>query len=70
MIRVLQIIGLLGYAGVEAVVMNYYRHMDRSQVQFDFVTCSKSAERYDNEILYRGGVYIDYHLDLGTPFLI
>lgn len=28
MIRVLQVIGLLGYAGVKAVVMNYYRNVD------------------------------------------
>lgn len=55
MIRVLQVIGSLGYAGVEAVVMNYYRHIDTTQVQFDFITCSPVRERYDDEILERGG---------------
>ena len=55
MIRVLQVIGSLGYAGVEAVVMNYYRHIDRDKVQFDFVTCSEKPERYDNEITNMGG---------------
>lgn len=55
MIRILQIIGSLGYAGVENVVMNYYRYIDRTKVQFDFITCSQSPERYDEEILALGG---------------
>lgn len=57
MIRVLQVIGSLGYAGVEAVVMNYYRHIDTQNVQFDFITCSERKQRYDDEIINRGGVY-------------
>lgn len=55
MIRVLQVVGSLGYAGVEAVVMNYYRHVDTFKVQFDFITCSTEKQRYDDEILKRGG---------------
>lgn len=55
MIRILQVIGSLGYAGVEAVVMNYYRHIDHNKVQFDFVTCSSGPERYDDEIIQLGG---------------
>ena len=53
--RVLQVIGSLGYAGVEAVVMNYYRHINREQIQFDFITCSSKPERYDEEIKQLGG---------------
>lgn len=55
MIRVLQVIGALGWAGVEAVVMNYYRHVNHDMVQFDFVTCSMEEERYDSEIKKMGG---------------
>ena len=55
MVRVLQVIGSLGWAGVEAVVMNYYRHVDRSQFQFDFITSSREPERYDEEIAALGG---------------
>lgn len=55
MLRVLQVIGSLGYAGVEAVVMNYYRHINREQIQFDFITCSSKPERYDEEIKQLGG---------------
>ena len=58
MIRVLEVIGSLGYAGVEAVVMNFYRNIDKNQVQFDFITCSDTPERYDDEILNLGGAYI------------
>ena len=53
--RILQVIGSLGYAGVEAVVMNYYRHVDKNKVQFDFITSSQVPERYDDEIISRGG---------------
>ena len=36
-IRVLEVIGIVAGGGVESVVMNYYKHIDRSKVQFDFV---------------------------------
>ena len=36
-IRILQVIGIVAGGGVESVVMNYYKHIDRSKVQFDFV---------------------------------
>lgn len=36
-IRVLQIMGIVNNGGVEAVIMNYYKHIDKSKVQFDFV---------------------------------
>ena len=36
-IRVLQVIGIVAGGGVESVIMNYYEHVDRSKIQFDFV---------------------------------
>lgn len=42
-IRIAQIMGIMNNGGVEAVVMNYYRAIDRTQIQFDFFvdeTCS------------------------------
>ena len=36
-IRVLQIVTYMGRGGIETTLMNYYRHMNRSQVQFDFL---------------------------------
>ena len=41
--------------GVEAVVMNYYRHIDRSQVQFDFLVDSDSTLVPRDEIESLGG---------------
>lgn len=42
-IRVAQIVGKMNGGGVEAVVMNYYRHIDLSKVQFDFLIDSDST---------------------------
>jgi len=36
MLRVLHILGHLQNAGAEMSIMNYYRHLDNTQVQFDF----------------------------------
>ena len=41
-IRVCQFVGNMFGGGVEAVVMNYRRHIDRSKVQFDFVAIEAS----------------------------
>lgn len=69
MIRVLQVTGSLGYAGVEAVVMNYYRNVDKDKVQFDFITCSREKQRYDDEILEAGGRIYRLPSRSRSPFL-
>ncbi len=71
MIRVLQGVGSLGYAGVEAVVMNYYRYINTEQVLFDFISCSPNKQRYDDEIINRGGgTSIDVLPEVASHFLI
>lgn len=40
--------------GVESVIMNYYRAMDRSRVQLDFL-CNSATVAYEDEILALGG---------------
>jgi glycosyltransferase EpsF len=42
-IRVCEFVGNMNGGGVEAVVMNYYRHVDRARVQFDFVVTESST---------------------------
>jgi len=42
-------------AGLETMLMNYYRHMDRSRIQFDFLCNKKKPGAYDNEIRALGG---------------
>ena len=44
-VRVAQVVGKMVGGGVEAVVMNYYRHIDHSKVQFDFLVDSDSTLR-------------------------
>lgn len=54
--RILQIIDHVGVdAGISSVVMNLYRNMDYTKIQFDFLVCSKREESYENEIVSRGG---------------
>lgn len=54
-IRVLHIVGKMDRAGAETMLMNLYRHIDRTQVQFDFVTFTTDQGDYDEEILALGG---------------
>lgn len=54
-IRVAQVMGYMNGGGVEAVVMNYYRHIDRSRVQFDFIVCEGSTLVPEEEIGALGG---------------
>ncbi len=44
--------------GVEAVIMNYYRHIDRSKIQFDFICDSDSTDIPYDEIKKLGGKVI------------
>lgn len=54
MVRVLHVLGDLGFGGAEAVVMNWYRHIDRNIVQFDFLVRSTQTN-YEEEIISMGG---------------
>lgn len=45
----------MGRGGLETMLMNYYRKMDRSKVQFDFLVHRDFAADYDQEILSLGG---------------
>jgi len=57
-IRVAQVIGKWVGGGVEAVVMNYYRHIDHSKVQFDFICDEDSTDIPYEEIEKLGGKVI------------
>ena len=54
-IRVAHVMGHMIAGGVEATVMNYYRNIDRSRVQFDFVVDSDSTVVPREEIERLGG---------------
>ena len=57
-VRVAQIIGKWLGGGVESVVMNYYRHIDRSKIQFDFICDEDSTNIPYEEIEKLGGKVI------------
>ena len=40
--------------GIESVIMNYYRHIDRKKIQFDFL-CNTEKVSYEKEINALGG---------------
>jgi len=54
-IRILHIVTYMGRGGLETMIMNYYRHMDRSRVQFDFLVHRDFRADYDDEIEALGG---------------
>ena len=54
-IRILQILGIVAGGGVEAVIMNYYRHIDRTRVQFDFIIHKDSPVDIKEEVAAMGG---------------
>lgn len=54
-IRVLMVIGCMGLGGAEAMIMNLYRSIDRSKVQFDFLVHKGVKGAYEGEIEGLGG---------------
>lgn len=54
-IRILHIVTYMGRGGLETMIMNYYRHIDRNKVQFDFLVHREFEADYDEEIQNLGG---------------
>ena len=57
-VRVAQIMGKWVGGGVESVVMNYYRYIDRTKIQFDFICDDDSTNIPYEEIEKLGGKVI------------
>lgn len=55
MIRILQVVNDMHRAGLETMLMNYYRNIDRTKMQFDFLTHRPDKSDYDDEIISLGG---------------
>ncbi|WP_230200259.1 glycosyltransferase family 1 protein [Bacillus niameyensis] len=53
--RILHIVSAMGRGGAETLIMNIYRKIDHSKVQFDFITHGEMHGDYENEILLLGG---------------
>lgn len=54
MIRVLQSVSFLHRAGLETMLMNYYKHIDRSKVQFDFLINKNIEGAYEEQAMELG----------------
>lgn len=65
-LRILHVVTYMGRGGLETMIMNYYRHIDRSKVQFDFLVHRDFEADYDAEILSLGGRI--YRLPPLNPF--
>ena len=66
MIRVLHVVTHMNRGGLETMIMNYYRNVDRNEVQFDFLTHRPYDGDYGDEIKELGGKI--YHLPVLNPF--
>lgn len=69
MIRILHVLGGLDRGGAETMVMNLYRAIDRTQIQFDFITHTDRSQAYTDEILKLGGKIYYFPKFKGANFL-
>lgn len=63
--RILQVVTYMGRGGIETMLMNYYRHMDRTKIQFDFLVHRNFKADFDDEIEALGGRI--YHVPPMNP---
>lgn len=54
-IRILHVIGVMNRGGAETMIMNLYRNIDRTKVQFDFVENTNQTGIFEKEITKLGG---------------
>lgn len=65
-VRILHVVTYMGRGGLETMLMNYYRHIDRNKIQFDFLVHRAFEADYDKEIESLGGRI--YRLPRLNPF--
>lgn len=53
--RVLQVFARMNRGGAETMIMNIYRNIDRTKLQFDFIVHTKEKCDFDDEISSLGG---------------
>lgn len=68
MIRILQVVTHMNRGGLETMIMNYYRNIDRNVIQFDFLVHREYEADYDQEIGLMGGEI--YRISALNPFSI
>lgn len=66
LIRILQVVTDMRPGGLETMLMNYYRYIDKSIIQFDFLVHRTKRGTFDDEIESMGGKI--YRLPKLNPF--
>ena len=66
-IRVLHLFGALNPGGVETFVMNLYRNIDRSKIQFDFALTEGKKSFFDDEVQQLGGRIFYFDPSVSLP---
>lgn len=54
-IRILHVVTVLNRGGLETMIMNHYRQIDRSKYQFDFLVHREGKHDYTDEVISLGG---------------
>lgn len=66
MLKVLHVVTHMNRGGLETMIMNYYRKIDKTRIQFDFLVHREYRGDYDDEIEFLGGTI--YRLSRLNPF--
>lgn len=53
--RILQVVTIMNRGGIETMIMNHYKAIDRTKYQFDFLVHRQERGDYDDEIEQLGG---------------
>jgi len=53
--RILQVLTIMNRGGAENMIMNYYRAIDKNEIQFDFLLHRAEKGAFEDEILSLGG---------------
>ena len=67
-VRVLYVIGTLGYGGLETWVMDMVRNIDKKEFLIDVCVTTDIKGEYEEELLQRGGRVLRCRLNKTFPF--
>lgn len=67
-VRILHILYSMNRGGAETMIMNYYRHIDRKIIQFDFLISAPDKCDYEDEIKSMGGYVFRVPILSKSPF--
>lgn len=69
-IRVLHVLGGLNRGGAETMIMNLYKNLDRSKIQFDFIIHTDKEKDCEDEIKNLGGRIYVFPRFVGTNYFV